>query len=250
VDLAWHVEGEAETVPPGSVFFTMPWERHGSVHQREPGCELYYVVLRLDAAYARPQPEFRFHPSIPISPAQVVEVREALLTAPRRSWPATRRLVATLPDLIAEAERRDRLPEGLAALAALTLLELYRSVCGLGKQVTRPAAAQRVAQFVSRLAGECHRPWTLAEMARACDLGRTRFTTLLEQLTGDSPRMALNRARVARASDLLLTTDWPVTRVALDCGFASSQHFAGVFRAYTGQTATSARRRARRSGER
>lgn len=251
--LLWQVEGRVEPVPAGSVFYTFPWELHGSAREREPGCELYFVVLapatRRGAAAAvgptsrdrRSGVAFRLHQRFGLSSRAMTSLRTTLLAARRRSWPCTARLAALMPALLDELQRDDRSDDAIAGLTRVLLVELHRSVVSPPPARARPPATERVRRFVDRLADECHQPWTLATMAAACDLGRTRFATVLRELTGDSSRMALNRARVKRARRLLTTTDRPVTRIALDCGFASSQHFANVFRTYTGTSASAIR---------
>lgn len=47
----------------------------------------------------------------------------------------------------------------------------------------------------------------------------------------------LNRLRIDRARVGLRNTAASITDIALDCGFCSSQHFARVFRQFTGMTA-------------
>ncbi len=239
--LTWQVEGKIEPVLPGSVFFTMPWEMHGSVQQHEPGCELYYVVLRLDRYRITEKYNFSFAPILGLSTAATARLRRSLLSAPRRTWPATTRLTNILPDLVEELRRSDQSDEAVASLARLIVIELVRSLQSNRPNLPQTEAIQRVRQFVERLPNECHRLWTLSTMANTCHLGRTRFSQILMSLTGDSPRMAINRARVDRAQNLLLTTNWPITRIALECGFSSSQYFAGVFSAYSGSTARSFR---------
>ena len=51
-----------------------------------------------------------------------------------------------------------------------------------------------------------------------------------------TPAALRRRHQIAAAKRLLATTPRPVTRVALDCGFASSQYFATAFRAAVGLT--------------
>jgi AraC-like DNA-binding protein len=242
--LTWHVEGRVEAVPAGSVFFTLPWETHGSTRRTEPGCELFFVVLRLDRAHRRATRAFAFHRALGLSPTWTGRVRRALLDAPRRAWPATARLTMAMPELIDEMRRREVCTDATVALSRLVLIELERSIRGEGVDRPRPAAEQRVRAFMARLPDECHRPWTLAAMADTCGLGRSRFTALMESLAGDSPMRALSRARIERAQRLLQTTAWPITRIALACGYGSSQHFAGVFKAYAGCTSSEFRVRA------
>jgi len=64
-----------------------------------------------------------------------------------------------------------------------------------------------------------------------------------------SPKAYQVRARVREAERLLTGTRLPVTAVAFELGYASSQHFATQFRAVTGKTPSAYRRRpARRAG--
>ena len=74
----------------------------------------------------------------------------------------------------------------------------------------------------------------LQKMATHCRLGRTQFARIFHEQTGDTPMRFINRMRVRLACRLLRGTRLPVTRIALDCGFGSSQYFAKVFNAYTG----------------
>lgn len=241
--LLWQVEGRAEAVPAGSVFFTWPWETHGSMRQSEPGCELYYAVLRLDRAYPHPTARPRMHPSLECPRSLELLIREHLLNTERHAWPATHRLAVMLPMLVEELRRADPEPASVVSLSRLVIVELIRSTTGEGRAPQLPAASERVRQFVERLADECDRAWSLAEMAAACQLGRSRFASILLELTGDTPRMVLNRLRIDRATHLIRATDWPITRVAMECGFSSSQHFANVFKQYTGHAASKLRRR-------
>jgi AraC family L-rhamnose operon regulatory protein RhaS len=66
-------------------------------------------------------------------------------------------------------------------------------------------------------------------MASSCGLGRTRFSQLLQRITGDTPITLLHRLRVERARVMLRETDLSVTQIAQQCGFVTSQYFARVF---------------------
>ena len=88
-------------------------------------------------------------------------------------------------------------------------------------------------------------PWTVAEMAKHCGLGVTHFTHLVKQLTNLTPVQYLNRCRIDTACRLLREKQsMTVTRVAMGCGFSSSQYFAAVFRRHRGCTPRAFRERA------
>ena len=61
--------------------------------------------------------------------------------------------------------------------------------------------------------------------------------------TGLTVHQYLNRQRVGRAKQLLLSTALPVSKIAEQTGFSGSSHLAAVFKAMTGQAPRDYRRR-------
>lgn len=55
----------------------------------------------------------------------------------------------------------------------------------------------------------------------------------------------LLRLRIDKAQELLAGSEMSVTDISHSLGFSSSQHFAGVFKQYTGQTPSAFRRKLR-----
>jgi len=95
----------------------------------------------------------------------------------------------------------------------------------------------RFSPLLAELERTCSEPWTLEEMASMIQLKHSQFSVLFQRYTGDSPLNYLNRLRVDNARLRLRNSLDSVTNIALDCGFCSSQHFARVFRQFTGMTA-------------
>ena len=79
-------------------------------------------------------------------------------------------------------------------------------------------------------------------MSAACGLGRSQFAGLLKKVTGDTPVTFLNRLRVQRAQELLRQSAKPVTEIAFEVGFNSSQYFATVFKEFAGMEARTFRK--------
>lgn len=244
-ELRWQVDGRVEVVPPRSAFFTLPWQRHGSTSEYEPGCELHFAVLALDRDHARPVNRIRFHPALNMTAAATRELGTALPRARQHALAATDGLAWALPRLVSEAWTARPSHDAIVSLARLTLVELGRCLRTDALTLAASAPAERLRTFVARLDDRCAEPWTLTRMAAEAGVSRTRFAELVHDLTGDTPTMLLNRARVRRAQRRLRETAWPVTRVALDAGLPSTQYFARVFRAYTGTTPTAYRARHR-----
>jgi len=249
----WTIGCRAFDLRPGDVYYTLPWELHGSTRSREPGLVIDYAIFRLGRHYARPRDQFAFHSSLHWSAAQSRRLSAALASCEHRAMPAGSRLPWMLGQLVDLGPTRDSgQPMLSTSLAGAALVELARLAAlepkarqGDDPQTT---AAQQVAAFLDDLENTCDRPWTLASMAATCGVGRTRFGQLVRKQTGDTPILALNRARIRRAEQLLSTTNQPITRIAHDCGFSSSQYFARLFREYVGESASAFRAAAQRAG--
>lgn len=79
-------------------------------------------------------------------------------------------------------------------------------------------------------------PWTVEEMAAGVGLGLSAFSDKVKNYTGFSPMNYLINIRISEAIKLLKKPEVPITSIALDTGFYSSQHFATTFKKITGFT--------------
>lgn len=78
-------------------------------------------------------------------------------------------------------------------------------------------------------------------LARSCALSVSRFAHLFREQTGVSPMRYVERLRVSRAQELLLTTNRAVADIARACGFDNPQYFSHVFRRNSGRSPRSFR---------
>jgi AraC-like DNA-binding protein len=236
----WNIEGRHVDAAPETVTFTLPWQEHGVVGEIVPSTELYYLIIRMNRPYHAPTPNLRFHRALQLSPSDSRAISTRLLHAKTQLLPAG----PLLPTFIREIVRNETIGglaqrAYLASLVRLAVITLARSVTLADARTTQPhddSAQLFVQQFIASLPDRCNEPWTLASMADACALGRTRFTQLFRRLTGDSPLVGLQRLRIERAQSLLLATNQPITRIAMNLGFTSSQYFSKVFKDFTGQS--------------
>ncbi len=111
----------------------------------------------------------------------------------------------------------------------------------LARRLTRQHNQQRdfpqsFMQLEQALRGNLDHQWLVEEMALMVGLGTTAFTEKVKSYTGFSPLHYLINIRIAEAIRLLKNTDKPVTDIALETGFYSSQHFATTFKKLTGYT--------------
>ncbi len=74
----------------------------------------------------------------------------------------------------------------------------------------------------------------LGQLARAAGLGPRQLQRRYRAETGTSPMADLRRLRCEAAAGLLVSTDWPLERVARAAGFCDAFHLSKVFRARYG----------------
>jgi len=85
----------------------------------------------------------------------------------------------------------------------------------------------------------------LGDLASACNLSVRHFTRAFRQSTGMPPHRWLLQRRIERAQGLLRSSKWPLSDIALDCGFANQSHFGREFLRTVGVSPGAWRRAAR-----
>jgi AraC family transcriptional regulator, melibiose operon regulatory protein len=98
---------------------------------------------------------------------------------------------------------------------------------------------ERMAEYIGERFRE---PLTVAEIAAAVDLNANYAMTAFREGCGLSLWEYVTRLRISHAQRLLLTTDWTVERIALDCGFGAVSRFYAAFKRLCGVTPRQYRR--------
>lgn len=236
--LHWEIEGRPFLVPPRSILFTFPWEKHGSCVDFEPGHFFHFVVFRLKPNDEISPKAIRLADGFGLSSADQTRIFRELLTAPTRCFAASPDFAWTIERLVRELSHPGAMARThIVALSRTVLCELLNSLRSSKiRNQDNSASERQILCFVDELRVQCSKRWTLASMAAACRLKRTRFETLTKELTGDTPSLLLNRFRVRQTQHFLKKSDKTITAIAFDAGFGSSQYFSKVFKSLTGTT--------------
>jgi LacI family transcriptional regulator len=72
------------------------------------------------------------------------------------------------------------------------------------------------------------------DLVRAAALSRSVLERRFSELVQRSPKAEMQRVQLARARQLLVDTDLPLSTVADRCGFRHPEYFNAVFRLKTG----------------
>ncbi|HEY3333447.1 MAG TPA: AraC family transcriptional regulator [Capsulimonadaceae bacterium] len=226
----WEGNGQRFELSPGSLFLAPPGVDHALIgDQRE---RHHFVFAGFDTA-----------PSL----ARMPELVDAWAKTEIVHLPGAGSLLAPFRMLLREvAIKQLHRSAGLRTALDAVIIEASRLLGPAGNSTVLTPSHQAVARARYLIETEPHLPWKLTDLAQASGISASRLMELFAQEVGIPPRQLLLQVRVVRAKEMLETTDTPITTIALDLGFASSQHFALVFHRQTHETATAFRNRMRK----
>ncbi len=242
--LEWAVDNVPEVLDPGMVFFTLPWQVHGSLHVREPRNRIYYVLFSMGESYDTPTDFVRMPKAWGFTRPEEKMLSEVLVSASRHAWPASRLFITLFRELNERLDGASPLDgSGARALLRAIVVELVNIINEAPQnRLYDSPSRERVRSFLNELTHTLDQPWSLDEMADRCRMKRTRFASVVKLLTGYPPAQYLNRIRLEKACSLLRSSKMSITEIALDCGFNSSQYFSEIFRRNVRMTPSEYRR--------
>jgi len=79
-------------------------------------------------------------------------------------------------------------------------------------------------------------PWTLADLAKAAGMSRTRFAEEFKMVTGQTPARIISRLRLTTIARRIENTTLSVEAAAEEAGYSSSAAFVRAFQREFGET--------------
>ena len=102
--------------------------------------------------------------------------------------------------------------------------------------------AERIDRIVRFLNEQVESAPSLQDLADVAQISPFHFHRVYRAVTGETPSGTLRRLRLARAVAMLRDTNKPVTEIAFDIGYESSQAFSKALRQVTGCSASELRK--------
>ncbi len=152
-----------------------------------------------------------------------------------------RRIIARLDESLS-GEKRDTDELSMAEMR----LHVCAAISGASRQLTAVDARDSkviVDTAIDYMRANLSETLSIDQLVKHIGYGRSRFFDLFRANTGMTPNDYMRRLRLEVARRLLVKTSRPVTEIAFEVGFNSSQYFSTVFLQYTGLTPSSFRRR-------
>lgn len=227
----WEVGGTLHTTAAGQLFHTRPNESHRASMNFIDPCAIWWMV------FADPAGKESW---LGLSGAELRRVEERLAELPR---------TVTVDPQILLSFRKLRYAITAGGALAPVLVRHY-TLDILLHWLQHPAASpmepngmmEAMLALADMIAKEPARRWSVPELARAVSVSESHLYRLFRSVHGMPPAAFIERTRIDHACKLLMETAMPVTEVALELGFKTSQHFATVFKKYKGVTPTAWRK--------
>jgi AraC-like DNA-binding protein len=217
-DQTYHMEG-------GDLFVTLPDEEHSSGgHPSAPGV-MYWFVLSLP-------PERRGMLGLPVKESRAILDR--MLNIPGRHFRATNRV----KPLLAEVLQLHYRPEAFLRTVCLrqSMIQILLEVIKAAESHGVPQISDRIAGIMRMIRNDPSRQFHLRDLARQAHLSLSRFKGKFKTEVGLSPWLFIVETRIDAAKIRLTAGGEPITEIARQLGFATSQHFSTVFKRITGVT--------------
>lgn len=231
----YELEGRRYDLRGGDVLVTMPGEWHSTGPDPENRGVLYWLIL---------QPSATGRGFLGLSSRDSTALVRSLERLPSRHFRAPRGCHEILEGLIADAGRRGAL-DGIARRCTLLglLLDLVRASHHRGIR----SSDEWLAPVLRVMHEQVDRNRQVPEFAEVAGLSVSHFKTRFREAVGTAPAEYFLGLRIEEAARRLQQTTQPVTRIAMDLGFGSSQSFATAFHRLMG-CSPSAHRQAGRGG--
>ncbi len=180
------------------------------------------------------------HFALGLLPDRFYPKLEGIHTAVWAERPRVFALTASARELIHlfVREMTQQSPFRIAAMEAavrILSIEIHRAVtepAPPGREILHPS----VAQAKQLIDDHPEADWPIDQLAKAVRISPRHLSSLFKKELRQTPHDYLLEKRIERACRLLKDTQIPITDIALDCGFSSSQNFATAFRTRIGQS--------------
>lgn len=111
------------------------------------------------------------------------------------------------------------------------------------KEVVRGGLSPwQIRKVTSHVEANLDQPIRNEDLAMIVRLNPSHFGRAFRNSFGEPPHEYVIRRRVERAQGLMLSTDAPLSEIALDCGMADQAHLSRLFRRVVGETPRAWRR--------
>ncbi len=194
-----------------------PWQRHGIAQKSE---KIRFIDVVVDRLY--------------IEEVYRSLCGESLKRLKNETVNASFEIQSIIKRFVEEAKEnglgRDMMMKSLCCQFSI---QVIRSLCS-GIKENSPKSdginENKIAGVLDYLNGCYYKDCSVDSLAEIAGMSKYHLIRFFRQMTGKSPYDYLLDIRIAKAKDLLLKKDLPITNIAVKCGFNYASHFSYVFK--------------------
>lgn len=118
--------------------------------------------------------------------------------------------------------------------ANIALQKLLVGVYNENKQQNVVKADVVINKLTDTIKEQINRWWTVSEMADFCNLSDDQFRRVFLKRTGMLPKIYIDRLKIQKAVELLMSNRFKITEIATRLGYVDQYHFSRRFKKITG----------------
>ncbi|MDD5698148.1 MAG: AraC family transcriptional regulator [Victivallaceae bacterium] len=118
--------------------------------------------------------------------------------------------------------------------ANIALQKLLVDIYNENKQQPAVRTDFVIDQLIAAIKEQIGRWWTVGEMADFCNLSDDQFRRLFLKRTGMLPKIYIDRLKIQKAAELLLSNRFRAAEIAEQLGYIDQYHFSRRFKKLTG----------------
>lgn len=238
--LAFAIEGQQDVLlHANDLTITRPWQLHKVGNPCVSIGRLYWIIL--DVEIRQPHQSWRWPEWLILSKKDMDEITINLRQNEQPVWHTNQEINRCFQE-IGKAVK-DNFQSSQESKLAILINELFLGILQLfrkGEILLDKGlmdSMRSAESFLAELSQYLERNWTLDSMAEHCGLGTTRFVHYCKQITNMTPMQYLNYLRLKASAQMLKNeASLNVVHIAYDCGFATGQYFATLFKKQYGCT--------------
>jgi AraC-like DNA-binding protein len=228
----FHIGEKRYHVRGGEMLIMFPGETHRSGGQFMGANVLFCLQLKLPT---------RGRPLLQLSKKESDLLVQGLNGLPQRHFRATAKAKTLFNRLFALHDQQE-LPLRTIRMR-LAVLELLVEVIDSASKHTDSETSRRIQAVVQEIEKRPQTTFCLKDLARQAHLSLSRFKSRFKAETGVPPKQFILQCKIEAARNRLADGRESVSKIAIDMGFSSSQHFATVFKRLLGESPTTCRNR-------
>jgi AraC-like DNA-binding protein/mannose-6-phosphate isomerase-like protein (cupin superfamily) len=219
----WEIGAEQVEVSENGAYLIRNSTRHRLLNFRPGGVHYYWTVLS---------------PSVVPAEMRTAACWRRPYTIVRQAYPLLHPLQGIVREISLLESWQREVCGWYAAILCATFTRMTQSLHP-EQPLRRHPSVERARHL---FAGRMEYPWRLDELARLVGVSKQHLIALSRRQYGQTPMKMLQQMRLDEARRQLRETDKQIIAIAIELGFASSQHLARSCRAAFGKTPTQMRR--------